>query len=475
MTKKKLLLVLPRDVRSYFGGVRGGKAGLVRLSLPTIASLTPPDWDVTIHDSRVAPIDYDQDVDLVGITGFTGEILDAYAIADRFRAKDICVVIGGVHATALPDEALQHADAVVSGEAEQVWEGLLQDFSAGRLKARYQADEFFDMRQMRTPRRDLLNREMFSHFHTLEATRGCPHDCDYCAVTGVFGRRYRMRPVEEVVEEIRTFDSRDFFFADDNICGQPKYAKELFRRLIPLRKRWGGQTAVTFARDDELLELYARSGGRYAFVGFESLSDENLARMNKKWGHAQSYPAVIRKIHDAGINVVGSFMFGLDEDDVSVFRRTVDFVLENRIDAAQFHILTPFPGTRLHEQMDREGRIADRDWAKYSSCEVVFRPRKMTADELQQGYYWAYQQVYTYPRILMRSLRTLRGLVRRIGLNISYRNKALRMPPIPRNWPDVPVSSHAARTPRNSPATDASSKSNPTEFDRAFRNMRNDR
>ena len=428
----KLLLILPKNNRSYWGGVsKSGKAGFVRLNLPTIAALTPKDWDVEILDARVKPVDYDTRVDLVGITGFTAEMPSAYSIADNFRKKSVKVVMGGVHVSAVPDEALKHADAVVIGEAELVWEKLLADFQRGELKQKYKADHLCDMKNMAIPRRELLDRSMYSGFYTLQATRGCPFNCDYCAVTAFFGHEFRVRPVDEVIEEIKGFDKREFFFMDDNIVGRPKYAKELFRKLIPLKVTWGSQAAITMAKDPELLELYAKSGGKYAFIGFESLSQKNLENMHKGWNSAKDYKEAIRKIHGAGINIVGSFVFGLDEDDTSVFKTTFDFLMETNMAAAQFHILTPLPGTVTYGILEKEGRIIDRDWAKYHTGEVVFQPKGMTAEQLQNGYYWIFRNTYSIKNILKRNFRrNLKGLIYRVAANLSYRKKALKMPPV---------------------------------------------
>jgi len=428
----KLLLILPKNNRSYWGGVsKSGKAGFVRLNLPTIAALTPKDWDVEILDARVKPVDYDARVDLVGITGFTAEMPSAYSIADNFRKKSVKVVMGGVHVSAVPDEALKHADAVVIGEAELVWEKLLADFQRSELKQKYKADHLCDMKNMAIPRRELLDRSMYSGFYTLQATRGCPFNCDYCAVTAFFGHEFRVRPVDEVIEEIKGFEKKEFFFMDDNIVGRPKYAKELFRKLIPLKVTWGSQASITMAKDPELLELYAKSGGKYAFIGFESLSQKNLEKMHKGWNSAKDYKEAIRKIHGAGINIVGSFVFGLDEDDTSVFKTTFDFLMETNMAAAQFHILTPLPGTVTYGILEKEGRIIDRDWAKYHTGEVVFQPKGMTAEQLQNGYYWIFRNTYSIKNILKRNFRrNLKGLIYRVAANLSYRKKALKMPPV---------------------------------------------
>jgi radical SAM superfamily enzyme YgiQ (UPF0313 family) len=428
----KLLLIFPKNDRSYWGGVsKSGKAGFVRLGLPTVAALTPKDWDVDILDARVKAVDYNAKVDIVGITGgFTAETPTAYEIADNYRKKGIKVVMGGVHVSAMPDEALRHADAVVIGEAELVWHQLLEDFKKGELKQKYKADNLCDMKNMSIPRRDLLDRGMYSSFHTLQATRGCPFNCNYCAVTAFFGNEFRTRPTDEVIEEINSFDSKEFFFMDDNIVGRPRYAKELFKKLIPLRRRWGSQSSITMAKDPELLKLYAESGGTWALIGFESLSQKNLEKMSKGWNSAEDYKEAIKKIQDAGINIIGSFIFGLDEDDKTVFKNTFDFIVETQIDAAQFHILTPFPGTTTYSDLEKEGRIIERDWAKYHTGEVVFQPKGMTRDELQNGYYWAFRNTYTMKNILKRSLRSPRGIIYRLAANLSYRKKALRMPEV---------------------------------------------
>jgi len=426
---KKLLLILPRNERGFWGKVTNGKAGFVRLSLPVLASLTPSDWDVRIHDTRKDPLNFDDPVDLVGITSFTAEIPSAYAIADSFSKRGVPVIMGGIHVSALPEEALKHANAVVIGEAELVWENVLRDFEAGKLKKTYLAQSQCKMEGMKIPRRELLDRKMYvSCFYTVQATRGCPFNCEYCAVTGVFGRTFRMRPVAEILEEIKYFHEREFFFVDDNICGNVSFAKELFRNLIPLKKNWGAQTSITFARDEELLDLYAQSGGKYAFIGFESISQVNLRKINKQWSHANEFGEVIRKIHDAGINILGSFIFGLDDDDETVFDETLDFIMKNRIDAVQFHILTPFPGTRLYEKLDTQGRIIERDWAKYHTGEAVFQPKNMSPRELEDGYYRIFRRTYSLINIIKRTFRSSKGIGFRLALNFSYRKKALRMP-----------------------------------------------
>ncbi len=428
----KLLLILPDNKRSYWGGVsNSGKAGFARLCLTTIAGLTPEDWEVEIHDARVKAIDYNVRADLVGITGLTSEMPRAFEIADGFRNAGHTVVMGGVHVSALPEEALEHCDAVVIGEAELVWAGLLEDFKRGKLKERYRA-ELCDMKNMAIPSRVLLDRSMYgSGFNTLQATRGCPFNCDYCTVTSFFGNKFRVRPSDEVIAEVKDLNTNKFFFMDDNIVGRPKYAKELFEKLIPLQLSWGSQASITIAKDPELLKLYARSGGKYAFIGFESLSQKNLEKMKKGWNSAESYSESVKKIQKAGISIVSSFVFGLDEDDANVFQNTYDFIIKNNINAAQYHILTPLPGTVTYKEMESEGRITDRDWSRYHTGEVVFKPRGMSAEELLDGYHRIFRKTYSIQNILKRCIGDPRGLSFRLGANLSYRKKALKMPRTP--------------------------------------------
>jgi radical SAM superfamily enzyme YgiQ (UPF0313 family) len=425
----KILLILPKHAGGFLGGVsKSGKAGFARLSLTTVAALTPEDVDVKILDARVEEVDYNAPVDLVGITGLTSEIPNAYEMADGFRKRGTKVVMGGVHVSALPDEALQHADSVVIGEAELVWRELIEDFRAGKLKSVYKADDFVDMSTVSIPRRSLLDYDMYTSFSTLQATRGCPFKCDFCTVTNFFGNTYRCRPVEDVINEVKGLPDKKVVFLDDNIAGRPGYAKKLMKALIPLKITWGSQASITLARDDELLSLYAASGGRYVFIGFENLSPENLKAVQKGWNTIENFEKSIKKIHDAGIDIIGSFIFGLDFDDVSCFRTVLEFAMRNKIDYAMFNVLTPLPGTKLFEKLDSEGRIFDRNWSSYHTSSVIIKPDKMSVEELQDGYYWAFREYYSYPNILKRVFRSPRNILSRAALNYSYRRKAMKLP-----------------------------------------------
>ncbi len=413
---------------------RSGKAGFARIALTTLAALVPPEHEVVIHDARLSAPDYEGDWDLVGFTGMTCEIPHVYEMADRFRVAGTRVVIGGYHASALPEEARGHADIVVVGEAETLWPRVVAECAdGGPRQAVYRSADFVDMHAMAIPRRDLLDQNMYAVLNTVQATRGCPFDCEYCAVTKFFGRSFRARPVSAVIDEIQRQPGRRWMFLDDNLIAKPDYAKELFEALIPLGITWGAQASITLARDPELLDLYAAAGGKYAFIGFESISADALASIRKRFNKPQQYEEDVRRLHRRGITIMGSFIFGMDDDDLGVFRRTVEFVDTTRIDIPLYNILTPLPGTALYAKMDQEGRIHDRNWANYDICHSVIHPRQMTTTELQNGYYWAVRETYKLPHILRRIFRPDPGWRGRLGASYTYRRKAFRYCPPPLN------------------------------------------
>ncbi len=425
----KILLVQPKST-GFIGQIsKSGKAGFARVTLTTIAALTPPQHEVVIHDARLSEPDYEGNWDLVGFTGMTCEIPHVYRMADAFRQRGKTVAIGGYHATALPQEAAQHADIVVVGEAEGLWPQILSELAKGGPEHTiYQNEALVDMKEMVIPRRQLLNREMYSVFNTLQATRGCPFDCDYCAVTRFFGRSYRSRPVAEVVAEIESQPGKHWMFLDDNLIPDKKYVKELFRALIPLGIAWGAQASFNLTQDAELMDLYAQAGGRFIFIGFESISAEALKTVHKGVNRPAEYAEGIRQLHRRGITIMGSFIFGLDGDDLGVFRRTVDFVNAAKIDIVLYNILTPLPGTRLYEDMERQGRIHDRDWSHYDACHSVIHPQGMTSEELQNGWYWAIRETYKLPNLLRRMSRLDPGWKNRLAAAYSYFRKAKKCP-----------------------------------------------
>ena len=372
------------------------------LSLTTLAALTPEPWEAKIVDENLESVDFSDLPDLAGITIMTPLAKRGYELADGFREKGVPVVLGGIHPTMMKDESKAHADAVVLGEAEEVWAQVLSDLERGHLKDFYKAADFCKLEGLPIPRRDLLNRRGYFFVNTIQTSRGCPYDCDFCSVTSFYGRTYRVRPVEDVIHEIGQTEGGFVFFVDDNIGGYPTYAKTLFRALTPLKIKWFSQASLSIVRDRELLDLAQKSGCKGLFIGFESLSQESLNAMGKSVNRVEQYRDAVKAIHDHGIGIQGSFIFGTDEDDSSVFSDVLRFVEKIHLEAALFSVLTPFPGTRIQESLMGERRIIHQDWEKYDMNHVVYEPRKMTPEQLQEGFNWAYRRLYGYPSILKR-------------------------------------------------------------------------
>ena len=391
------------------------------LGLAMLAALTPADIEVSLTDENVAAIDFQEKTDLVGITTLTITAQRAYEIADIFRARGITVVLGGIYASFLPDEAGQHADAVVIGEAEETWPKLIADFKANRLQKVYRQGERGTLVNLPVPRRDLFTKGAYLIKNTLAATRGCPYSCSFCSVSSFFGRTYRCRPVDDVIKELDTLEGAKYvFFVDDNIIGNPKFAKELFRAMVPYKIKWFGQASVTIARDDELLELAAASGCIGLMIGFESIEPANLATVAKRINVVDEYEGVISKIHSKGIGIHGFFITGLDEDRKDVFERTVRFAQEMKLESAGFAYPMPLPGTEFFNSLDKEGRVITREWARYAN-EIVFEPKLMSREELQEGHAWASQEFFRLSSIWKRVGLTRRNLALLWALNLGWR------------------------------------------------------
>ena len=413
------------------GEIHRNKSGIFKtslryapLTLTTLAALVPEDLhaEITIQDEGVQPLDLDFDADLVGITAITGTALRAYRIADELRGRGHTVVLGGVHPTLLPEEAAPHADALVLGYAEKSWPQVLRDFAAGDLKPRYHTPTGRNLAGIPPARRDLLKKDRYSTVNSIEATRGCPHKCDFCVVPTAWANTYAHRPVEEVVAELATFEKRVALFIDLSPVEDIHYAKALYRAMIPLRLRWVGLATTRIAEDDELLKLAAQSGCKGLLIGFESISQDTLNETHKGFHVAAGYGEVVKKLHDHGIGIQGCFVFGFDNDDDSVFERTAEFVDRTRIDLPRYAVATPFPNTGLYRRLEAEGRLLHKRWDLYDVEHVVFRPKRMSPERLQEGLEWTWRQSYRW-----RSLFTRLGgapwsiLPLWLSLNLGYR------------------------------------------------------
>lgn len=409
----KILLVLPaaRQVRVTAERPEVPRRRMLRFSvlpLTTVAALTPPRHAVSLCDENVEPLDLTADVQVVGVTFMTALAPRAYEIAEAFRARGIVTVAGGYHPTFRPQEALEHFDAVVVGEAEGAWPKLLEDVEAGRLRRIYRADPPCDPAEIPVPRRDLTSAtaRYYATVHAVQTGRGCIHGCAYCSVTAFHRQTRRSRPVQNVLTELAGVP-RDFMFVDDNIVADPEYAKRLFRAMAPLKKRWVGQGSLEIADDPELLRLARRAGCGGLFVGLETFSEANLASVEKGFNDSPGYARRVAALHRNGIGVIAGVIVGMDGDDVGTFERTLRTLRSLRIDGMQLNILTALPGTPLFDRYEREGRILDRDWGRYDFRHCVIRPKRMTAEQLQAGADWLYAQFYRLDRIVLRFARAV--------------------------------------------------------------------
>jgi radical SAM superfamily enzyme YgiQ (UPF0313 family) len=406
-----------------------------RVNLPLLAALTPPGHTVTIVEEAFAADDINQDVDLVGITVLTELALRAYCIADTYRRKGVQVVMGGIHPTVLPDEALEHSDAVVMGEAEGIWPRLVTDAAAGQMQRIYRSDRMTDLKGLPKPRRDLLSRSKYQGGTRIpvgvETSRGCPYDCEFCCIGQTLGHQYRVRPVQEVIAEIEAIDSPHLFFCDDALGLNRNVAKELFTELIPLRRRWLAQGTVSLAEDPELLRLMQRSGCLGLLIGFESVQKGTQNEVKKIKNLKVDFYEAMRRFHGEGFGILGSFVFGFDYENKDVFDQTLEFIMKCRMDVVQLRILTPYPGTRLYKRLLSEGRLLVRDWwlRGYPPDTLFFQPKGMSADELISGYARFNRQVYSLTAMLKRFLgmspwkRSLLGCKAYVGVNLATRQR----------------------------------------------------
>lgn len=421
----RLDLIVPTWEDEKKRKMKGKAFRLPQLSLGLIGALTPKNIPVRYIDENMEEINFDDAPDLVGITAMTSTAPRAYKIAREFRKRGAKVIMGGIHPSVLPDEALRYCDSVVIGEVEPVWQQVIKDFQNKELKPRYQAKELPDVANIPLPNRRLYKGKGYLITSLLQITRGCPFDCTFCSANLFSGRVFRTRPVDSVIAEIEQTHTKFIGFLDDNIVGNRSYAKELFRALIPLKITWLAQASLTMADDDELLSLMAKSGCKGVFIGLESVTTEGLAEVNKRYQKAAQMSEKIKKIHDHGILIEGSFIVGLDTDDQSVFERTLAFAKDNKLEVASWGILTPYPGTPLQKRLIQENRIISYDWRLYTCGRTVFKPKNMTVDQLQEGLDWCWYQFYSYPSIFLRFLNTWPRLLT-MGipltiLNISYK------------------------------------------------------
>ncbi len=398
----KLLLIAPEGLEVQ--GFKGAKHAH-HLNLAVVAALAAPYFkEIKIIEEQFEPLDLNEPADLVGITMMTCQAERGYYLADHYRKRGIRTICGGSHATFMPEECAERFDAVVVNEVEMVWDEIMADFMAGRLKPVYRSDQLIDLRDMPMPRKELFrNNGKLTIADVIQSGRGCPLGCEFCTVTQMYGKKFRTRPVEHVVEEIKRFKSKRLFFVDDNIFLSSSYAYELFEALVPLKIKWASQGSMELiCRDDKLLNLAARSGCVNLFVGIETVDQETLNAAHKRFNHVRNYDENIRKMHRAGINVTGSFIFGFEKDTSDCFDKVLDFAVGNRLSMVNCGIMTPFPGSVTYDKALRDDKIVDFRWGQYTGTNMVWRHPTMSKAEMEAGYDRFRRRFYSWPSIARR-------------------------------------------------------------------------
>ena len=403
----KVLLIQPSQFRENGRLDRRKRRWLLGMTLPYVAALAPAEIKVEIKDDLLEEITFREDCDLVAFSFMSHQAPRAYQLAAGFRSRHIPVVMGGFHATLAPDECQEHADALVLGEAEEAWPRLLRDFQAGQLQPRYQAKKLSDLKNLPVPRYDLLNLKRYKLLNIpSQTTRGCPYNCSYFEVTQVYGGKFRHRPVDEVIEEIkeiRRITQSDFiYFVDDNFVANREHALKIMERLVPLKLIYGCLATTNVGDDPEFLDLMARSGCLHVNIGMESISPESLKAIRKKQNKVKDYERQFKALRDRGIGYSVNVMFGLDGDTPEIFESTVDFLIRAKAPVSFMFILAPRPGTKVRDQLLQEGRIFDHDWTNYCGFKVVYHPKHLTARQLEEGYWRANRRFYSPLSILKR-------------------------------------------------------------------------
>jgi radical SAM superfamily enzyme YgiQ (UPF0313 family) len=436
--KKRLLLVNPvNPVRP--GLTVNPSSRFPPLGLGVVAALTPDDWDIEIIDENFEKFKY-RKADLVGLTTFTANVNRAYEIAGIYREKGTPTILGGIHASMRPEEAMHYVDTVVVGEVESIWHKVITDFGKGKMQRIYKG-EWLDLKGIPQPRRDLFNSDYI--FASIQTGRGCPMDCEFCSVSAFNGRRYRQRPVSEVLDELENISQKMVFFVDDNIIGYgskaEKRAVALFKGMIDrgIKKDWFCQASLNFADNEEVLKYAAKSGCRMVFLGVEAESDEALKEVNKKMNldiGVNSYEDVFRRINRHGIAVLGAFIYGMDSDTVESLRRRTDYIINSGVDVIQTTYLTPLPGTRLFDRLKNKGLLLHTelpdDWFHYDMTEVIYKPFSMSSQELADVMSESVSRLYSRRTLFYKFLKTLiatRSFITAMwaySSNVNYRNVA---------------------------------------------------
>lgn len=428
-----LLLINPKSRYKGLGNYRTTSYPL--LNLPYVAALTPDHYKITVIDENIKPFEF-QKADIVGITAFTSTVNRGYEIAQIYRKQGIPTIMGGIHVSMMPEEALNYCDAVVIGEAEGAWPRVLEDFEAGTIKRQYRGS-WIDLAHLPLPRRDILKNEYYG-WGGIQTSRGCPMNCAFCSVTAFNGRRFRRRPHEAVIEELEQIPQKNVMITDDNIIGYSQedkdWARVFFSQIIEkgIKKTFFAQASIQFGEDHELIRLAAKAGVKVLFIGLESVKPETLRSyqkgLNLKRLQKNEYHELISRIRKAGIAVIGAFVVGGDDEDISIFQTTLDFIQSSHIDILQITKPTPLPGTQLWHTLLNEGRIINQDfpraWEEYRLTKMVYKPAKMSIEDVYEGFTYLREIYYGFWSTLKRTTNTLLTTKNLVTTIIAYKFNA---------------------------------------------------
>jgi radical SAM superfamily enzyme YgiQ (UPF0313 family) len=426
----RVLLVSPTALDSQGRPIKQRRVHLPGLTLAMLAAVTPPEIELRLVNETADDIPFDEHWDLVGLTGMGSGLVRAWQLGDEFQRRGATVVVGGIAASlARPEWSLQHADALVVGEAEELWPRVLDDFGAGRLQPVYRMERAPAIDTLPEPRYDLLNASRIGRWRPVQATRGCPFTCSFCSITTFFHQHYRKRPVDQVLRDVRAakqHGTRYIAFVDDNIGVDWDYCGELWEALVPERIIWMSQCSLHIAERPAMLRLAYRSGCRLLSFGIESTNAASLDTVDKAWNRPERYREAVGAIRRHGIDVSTEMMIGLDADDDTVFERTFSFIMDNAISVPRVHILTPIPGTPLFDELRQAGRIVSQEFDRFTGGQVVYRPRHLTPAALEAGYWQLYERLFSWSSIWRRIARNraslapyMRALV--LAVNLHYR------------------------------------------------------
>ena len=392
------------------------------LALLTIANMIHKEHTVIIENENIEDINFDEAVDIVGITVTVDVFPRAIEIAKIYQSKGIPVVAGGIHITAFPEQTKKYFDIVAVGLAEKTWPDIIRDFQNGKLKKIYRCNGEIKGSEIVSPGYHLIDTKKYLYCNIISTSRGCPFRCDFCYNScEAYKTLYINRDIEDVIKDIKAIGKRHVMFIDDNFIGNPKWTLEFVRAIRPMGLKWNAAVSANIVDMPDLLDEMAISGCESLFIGFESLNEKAIKNVHKSQNNIRKYETLVKEIHKRGIMINASFVFGLDDDDVTTFKATLDWIVKNRIETVTSHILTPYPGTKVYDEYVKNGRIIDFDFSKYNTANVVFKPKNMTPEELYNGYIWIYRQIYSTKNIFKRMPKAHKQRVPYFLFNFLYR------------------------------------------------------